>query len=176
MSNRFKFFIIFLFTFQGCGDNQAPAIISDFNGISGYGEPSGYTCFETTESDSTDWIIREQWNAEILDLFGYAFPDSLPPLSNDVNIKPCPNPTTDVIYLKISTAAINYKFSYRLVDRYYNVIRSGDSIHIPVLPAYQTTDIPIDLTDIQTPDTFRLYYCFFYNNWAQMFHGDIVKN
>ncbi len=152
--------------------------ISNFNGIVSTEKDENFFVAGDDEMDSTDWYMPEQWNSEIFNLFFNSFPDSIPPQAgNDVLMLPFPNPTTDTVILRIHNIIVPYHLSYRLVDKYYNVHRSGDNIFVPVT-GYNTVDVLIDLTDIPVHDTLRLYYGFSYNqnNWTQFFHGDIVKN
>jgi|GEM_PF-6407817 len=156
-----------------CSDN--PEIkISNFNGITSKTASGNYA----GEIDTTDWggLPYDEWNQDELDLFGYLTPSEPCGIMGDISINSAyPNPVTNHLNLKVNCVTIfQYKFSYRLVDRYHNILKSEDSLNV----TYGETIFQLDLSDITTTDTLRLYYAFFENipGCCKIKHGDIVKN
>jgi hypothetical protein len=117
--------------------------------------------------DTTDWRVDDQWNSREMALFTETKPQTCNNEGEEYHIAAYPNPCSDVLNLHVTKPA-DSRMAFRIVDRYYKVLLSGDSA---------MGNLTVNLNDNSIKnDTIRVYYKIFKENCELRGHGDIRVN
>jgi len=130
-----------------------------------------YEITKTTETgaiisdDTTDWKFDDEWSETENSLFPTNIKNNCNSDNYNYSIIAYPNPCEDLFRLDISKPNED-RFSFRIVDRDYNILMSNDSIY--------SSSILIKTTDLEiSDDTVRMYYKLIAQDCESKGHGDI---
>ncbi len=158
---RISLLAIVLCCFISCkkNDNNLEKTTIDFGGITST-DIQGVAI----TTDSTDWNIFDTWNNKENDLFSKHYQtDCQPVLNYKIDLFPNPNKRVFSLLLDMPDDA---RLDFRMVDRFYNLLVSKDSI--------ESKYINFDFQNLVPKDTVRMYYRFVQSGCEFRGHGDII--
>jgi hypothetical protein len=116
--------------------------------------------------DSTDWNIKDVWMLKEQALFPNQYKTDCKP-DWPYTIVLYPNPNNGYLAMSLNMPD-DARLDIRLVDRFYNVLLSKDSI--------DKKQIIFDVKNQIPKDTLRMYYKFVNSGCEFRGHGDIIIN